>query len=1115
MRNFHGFVAKTSCAALLSLTACLSWANENIKIPPWLKLDDTGRCQIGEMRINFEVTDGETGGGDSNGRCRFVSMVPTIELDCRIWRDEVRPFPNAPDFVARLDRKLSVLSGDTVNWKFSYEAPDTRKVIGTHISLVLPPAETLVLIDGKPFHIGKQYDKNLQFDGKCSRISIPAGGAEIEISGDLDLHFDDIRRYGCLGMLLCLHMQQTAPKWTKSELSFDVKYNGVKISKAAFDAMPKAFTPIPLDAVANNTTVDDKADDGVCGWTDKGPNDCPAAFNLKGRNALAGIPFDILDMSKGKNVVGVSHKALKLNLPDAIDIPMNGIKAGGLYFLHAGSWMSGRPGSYIVHYSDGSNTEIPLKKNESVFDWYTCGSSSQAEIGWKMPGAMFGFAVFPWTNPEPRKPIESISMKIAPDADKTVLLLLALTAVDGKPFLPEPEEPAPFDFSKWIPFIKYPTAAEIEGTALDVSAAVEAPAGKHGGVRVENGAFRFADGTNANFSGVVVSNSNGRWMQLSKEKLAETAKTLRQLGCNIIRVSGGLICFKNGSHKEFDPEKIDKACFFWNELKKNGVYVQLDLFDGFIINEDEIPGMGGSNWDKNLLASTSVQKLQKDYIKLILTYRNPYTGMTFGEDPELAMLMLVNEQSLLYQECLDNITNPVALKEFRDGFNGWLREKHRSRAALAAAWKGSLKASEDPAANTVELPMNYRKAGYSSERDRDIRAYLSEAEGRYFREETAAIRTAGCAAPITGNNHWTLDMLDFYEHAKNVDYFDRHSYWSHPVIEKSWSMADVLFTNEPSAGAADGGFLHQIISRRIVGMPYAQTEWDVGSTNEFRADAQIFLPAYASLHDWTLFHFEYTPESVMDRARKPFLDCPLSVSSDPLQLAMWPAGAQMFLRGDVKKADKVYYETVSYETALVGGSPKDLNKVVRAGLRGISGLNFNPDYKIPSDESLVPKDDDKIIESVTGELFWDTESGLCRIDTPKSQGYTGFAKGKKIACRAAGFDISTDFAAMLMTSRDNLDLDKSGSILLTATARCMNTGMRYNRLRNRFAAQGTAPVVFQPVEGTVSLKTKRELEVYALDFAGKRVKKLETRRDGDLLSVKLGDAIHYEFAAKP
>ena len=231
-------------------------------------------------------------------------------------------------------------------------------------------------------------------------------------------------------------------------------------------------------------------------------------------------------------------------------------------------------------------------------------------------------------------------------------------------------------------------------------------------------------------------------------------------------------------------------------------------------------------------------------------------------------------------------------------------------------------------------------------------------------------------------------------------------------------------------------------------------------------------------------------------------------------MAMWPAIAAMYLKGDVKKADRTYYETLTYADALAGKKANS-ERIARAGLRGIAGINFDPGYPVKSDSSLIPPDDAEVIESVTKQLFWDIPNRQFRVVTPGTKGFSGFTNGKKVVCGNTVFELKNDFAAVILTSRDNAALESSVRILMTAVARCWNTGTKYNALKTRFLESGKAPILLQPVEGTVHLPSVRKLSVYALDLAGKRKKKIDASFDGKILSIPIGNAIHYELTAEP
>ena len=1111
---------------LAAALCCVLSANEGLKIPAWLQVKENGNLVIDKINFYFGVTDFKRGNDDSGKASKFLCPVSTIELDSRIWRSVLTPYSD-PEYKVTVDKKLSVLADDTVSWRNSFTANKPNVIKGAHVTLSLPPEPFDLVIDGKMLRFGKSYRPGVGFRGSCKQVTVITSGTELEITGEkLFLSTSDMRRYNPVFRInLSFEMRADDPKsWQSSSLDLVIRRAGIRMDRETFFKLKKNFTPISLAGILNNTVTDDKADDGICGWTDKGPEDCLSSYRFKGRTEFCGIPFELPDPAahQGRVLVGVSHPARRLNLPSSVTIPMNGIRAGGLYFLHASSWIGKpSPGSYLVRYADGSSVEIPLLTNRNIFNWYTCGSSPQAAVGWKAPQGSAGLTLFPWTNPAPEKEIASISLSVNPARQSEsmeytpVLLLFGITAVDRKPFLPEEEMTPPVDDSGWITF---DGCNQIEGSILDNSALNHVPAGRYGWVTVKGDRFFFENGKEARFFGFTTAVTG---QSFSRERVAAFARRLHALGCNIVRFIGlpgpgepdaARRVYRQDSRSELDPARMDTFCFFIGELKKNGVYIELDLRGGNVI-DDEIPGMKGARWDHYSLLSPAVEQLQIANVKRILSYRNPYTGIPIGEDPVIAMVMVENEDSLFYEANLAAMGNPAALREFQAGFNRMLREKYSDRETLKRAWKGSLGDGEDPAKGTVEAPLDFKKRDFSPERKRELRAWLAQRQGEHYRNVIRAVRESGCKAPAIGSNHWTGDMLDFYVNAENADIFDRHSYWSHPVVDLGWDLHEISFSNQPSVGLPDGGFLKSFVTRRVVGMPYAQTEWDVSSTNEFRADAQLFIPAYASMHGWSLFHFHFPMEDFQLKWNPRWRTNTLLPPRDPLQMALWPAVAAMYHKGDVRRADRSYYETLTREDVLAGKKP-DVERIARAGLRGIAGINFDPAYPVKSDSSLLPPEDAGVIESVTGELFWDIQNRQFRVVTPGSRGFSGFTNGKTVVCKETVFDLRNDFAAVILTSRDGVALDRSRRILMTAVARCWNTGTRYNSLKTRFAESGKPPILLEPVRGTVSFPASRELAVYPLDFSGKRTGRGTTSYRDGRLTVSIGDAVHYELVAE-
>jgi hypothetical protein len=50
-------------------------------------------------------------------------------------------------------------------------------------------------------------------------------------------------------------------------------------------------------------------------------------------------------------------------------------------------------------------------------------------------------------------------------------------------------------------------------------------------------------------------------------------------------------------------------------------------------------------------------ELQKEYARKLLTHRNPYTKLTYTEDPVVAFAEINNEQGLIHSWLGDNVDN--------------------------------------------------------------------------------------------------------------------------------------------------------------------------------------------------------------------------------------------------------------------------------------------------------------------------------------------------------------------------------------------------------------------------------------------------------------------------
>jgi len=202
---------------------------------------------------------------------------------------------------------------------------------------------------------------------------------------------------------------------------------------------PAKFKTLDLRPFADMGFKDDVAGDFQGGWTDQGSNDLR---HLKpGLLKLRSIPFDVIapETNGGKSCL-VLRSSRKEFLPEKLGPIPVGAKASSIVFLHSAAWASkpGEPaGRYLAVYEDGGSVEIPLTSGVQLDDWWSMREpqSQDAVLAFKVKSddSASGFAglyAFRWRNPEPQRPIRSLSLFSS--GGDAVLGVLAITLVDER-----------------------------------------------------------------------------------------------------------------------------------------------------------------------------------------------------------------------------------------------------------------------------------------------------------------------------------------------------------------------------------------------------------------------------------------------------------------------------------------------------------------------------------------------------------------------------------------------------------------------------------------------------------------------------------------------------------
>ena len=248
------------------------------------------------------------------------------------------------------------------------------------------------------------------------------------------------------------------------------------------------------------------------------------------------------------------------------------------------------------------------------------------------------------------------------------------------------------EFAPLFPFV---VSFDAPDNIVNISAWNDAPAGQHGFIRVEDGAFvhdqgRFRIwGTNLCFSANFP----------EKEQAEKLAARLARFGFNCVRLhhmdSRDIWGTNAVNLTTIDRQQLDKLDYLIYQLKLRGIYVDINLhvsrkFD----DRDGFPHTAERpDYDKGLdNFYPPFIELQKKYARDLLTHVNPYTRTAYFEEPAVAVIEINNENSIVSEwggsRTAKILTMPAPyITEFQKQWNEFLKQKYGTDEALKQAWK--------------------------------------------------------------------------------------------------------------------------------------------------------------------------------------------------------------------------------------------------------------------------------------------------------------------------------------------------------------------------------------------------------------------------------------------
>lgn len=608
---------------------------------------------------------------------------------------------------------------------------------------------------------------------------------------------------------------------------------------------------------------------------------------------------------------------------------------------------------------------------------------------------------------------------------------------------------------------------------------------------------------------------------------AEYATQMKRQGFNMIRLAS-VLDVATGWHRNCtSPSYIDDVECLIAELEKQGIRIFLDITGGSLLQTNEVSHltMKSAVMAKEPRAWT----LWTNCTSRILCRRNPYTGRTLAEDPNLLGVMPFNEQAtgaklqlLLYWKSL-----PEEIKaEYRKILGG------------------------DPA--------HFYEAG---ERGRAHHLRLSQLFAERAEDYRRYIHGLGGRMPISVYNS-NIDLGACAARWQKADLVTYNFHFAHP--QRGFDNLGTFFMQGSTlTRTAEGNDFCYGNRIRLADRPFAVSELSQSYPNARRFETAMLPAAYAALNGYQTIMWHEGAVDLEAEGKWPRgkIDV-FKVSTSPIARAQAFLTAVLFRRGDVKTSPHEVQIHVSNDYWRGHSAHAPSTAQSKIGLLAKCGLVF-PELARPEGLPPIPKADlvyapdrgdeiedgefitaakgkekgafdmdacvakmkargilapdnisspkDGVYQSDTGEIILRGREPFMSVITPLTEAVCLNA-GKSAALGALDVVRTTRDACIAITSMDGKPVGKSRRMTLLFITRESNTGFEFEADGKTIKKFGTYPALLQTgtLEAKIRLANAEGMKLYLLGYNGERLEELPLERtaDGIRLTIDTSRTVH-------